>query len=132
MEPTEARPILAAITDIFFYAKLRDALKPAGYLLERVKTAQELLDRTRQSQPCAVVLNLNDDQVGGLRTLGQLRQERGPDELPVLAFANHDDVHTWNAARSLGVSKIVSRNEFSRRTRELIDELLAARRETSA
>jgi hypothetical protein len=42
----------------------------------------------------------------------------------VLAFANHEEVETWRRAKELGVTKIVSRNEFSSRTRELVEELL--------
>jgi hypothetical protein len=42
----------------------------------------------------------------------------------VLAFANHEEVHTWQEAKRLGVTKIVSRNEFSSRTRDLVNELI--------
>ena len=34
------------------------------------------------------------------------------------------EVATWQRARELGVTKIVSRNEFSSRTRELVEEIL--------
>ena len=124
MQPS-TKAIVAGIGDIFFYTKLRDALRPAGYELQRAKTAEELIERVRSGQARAVVLNLNDDQLGGLQALDQLTNTQGPSRVPILAFANHDDVHTWNRARELGVTKIVSRNEFSRRTRELIEEILA-------
>jgi hypothetical protein len=42
-----------------------------------------------------------------------------------LAYANHEEVDTWNKARALGVTKIVSRNEMSARTRELVEETMA-------
>jgi hypothetical protein len=47
--------------------------------------------------------------------------------VPVIAFANHEEVETWNRAKALGVTKIVSRNEFSSRTKNLIDEMLNKR-----
>lgn len=47
--------------------------------------------------------------------------------MPILAFANHEEVDTWRRAKELGVTKIVSRNEFSARTRELVEELITTR-----
>jgi hypothetical protein len=46
--------------------------------------------------------------------------------IPILAFANHEEVDTFNRARALGVTKIVSRNEFSSRLKDLVDEVLVA------
>ena len=106
MQPS-TRAIVAGIADVFFYTKLRDALRPAGYELQRAKTAEELLERVRSGHARAVVLNLNDDQLGGLQALDQLMNTQGPSRVPVLAFANHDELHTWNRARELGVTKIV-------------------------
>jgi PleD family two-component response regulator len=45
--------------------------------------------------------------------------------LPILAFANHEEVETWNRAKSMGVTKIVSRNEFSMRTRDLVEGVIS-------
>jgi len=41
-----------------------------------------------------------------------------------LAFANHEEVDTWNRAKVLGVTKIVSRNEFSARMKDLVEEII--------
>lgn len=35
------KTILVAVTDIFFYTKIRDALLPQGYLLERARTPED-------------------------------------------------------------------------------------------
>jgi hypothetical protein len=43
--------------------------------------------------------------------------------IPILAFANHEEVDTWNRAKSMGVTKIVSRNEFSARMKDLVEEI---------
>jgi hypothetical protein len=49
-----------------------------------------------------------------------------------LAYANHEEVDTWRKAKELGVTKIVSRNEFSSRTRGLVEDLLAVSNQPSA
>jgi PleD family two-component response regulator len=116
--------ILAAVNDIFFYTKLRDALKPQGYRLERARTQQDVPDKTAAFLPAAVILDMNDPILNGLKALEAIRADARFKELPVLAFANHEEVVTWQEAKRLGVTKIVSRNEFSSRTRDLLSELI--------
>lgn len=118
------RTILVAVNDIFFYTKLRDALKPQGYTLERARAQDEVREKASSVKPAAVVLNMNDPSVDGLKALEALRAEPGSKDLPVLAFANHEEVATWNRAKALGVTKIVSRNEFSARTKDLVEEIM--------
>lgn len=119
-----SQTILVAVNDIFFYTKLRDALKPQGYVLERARAQEDVLQKASELNPAAVVLNMNDPSVDGLKALEALRGDPGVKTVPVLAFANHEEVETWNRAKALGVTKIVSRNEFSARTRELVEGMI--------
>lgn len=119
--------ILVVINDIFFYTKLRDALKPYGYTFERARSQDEVQHKAALAQVSAVVLDMNDPGVDGLKALQDVRSDAQLNALPVLAFANHEEVATWQRARELGVTKIVSRNEFSSRTRELVEEILHTR-----
>lgn len=124
MNQTNQRTILVAVNDIFFYTKLRDALKPHGYILERARAQDDVREKAMTLNPAAAVLNMNDPAVDGLKALETLRMEPSSKHLPVLAFANHEEVETWNKAKALGITKIVSRNEFSARTKDLIEEVL--------
>jgi CheY-like chemotaxis protein len=117
--------ILAAVNDIFFYTKLRDALKPHGYQLERARSQQDVSDKIAAIHPAAFVLDMNDPALDGLKALEAIKADARFNNLPVLAFANHEEVGTWQQAKRLGVSKIVSRNEFSARTRDLLREVLS-------
>lgn len=116
--------ILVAVNDIFFYAKLRDALRAGGYAIERARTQDEVPAKAQALRPAALVLNMNDPGLDGLQALAQLNADAHLPRLPVLAFANHEEVETWQKAKELGVTKIVSRNEFSSRTRELVEEVI--------
>jgi PleD family two-component response regulator len=118
--------ILVAITDIFFYTKVRDALLPHGYRLEKARAQQDILEKASSTNPAVVLLDMNDRTVDAFQALETLRADPRINSIPVLAYANHEEVDTWNRARALGVTKIVSRNEFSARTKELVDELIAS------
>jgi PleD family two-component response regulator len=118
------KTILVAVTDIFFYTKVRDALLSKGYRLEKVRAQQDLADKASSMNPAAVILNMNDQAVDAFRALETLKTDPQLKAIPVLAFANHEEVDTWNRARALGVTKIVSRNEFSARTKDLVEEVV--------
>jgi PleD family two-component response regulator len=120
----QAKTILVAVTDIFFYTKIRDALLPRGYKLERARTQQDFANKAQADHPAAVILNMNETAFDAQQVLQHLKGQEQLKDLPVLAFANHEEVETWRRARELGITKIVSRNEFSSRTADLIAELL--------
>ena len=118
------KTILVAVNDIFFYTKIRDALLPQGYTLKRVKHSQEVVEKTKALQPAALILNMNDDLLNACEALESIKQIEGGPTPPILAFANHEEVETFRRAKDLGVTKIVSRNEFSSRIRDLVDEVI--------
>jgi len=118
--------VLVAVTDIFFYAKVRDALLPNGYKLERARSQEDIAGKASAIHPSAVILNMNDDTLNAFQALETLKTDPRFKTIPILAFANHEEVETWNRAKSMGVTKIVSRNEFSSRTKDLLEEVTGA------
>lgn len=129
---TPEKMVLVAVTDIFFYTKVRDALKANGYRLERARSQSDIADKASATIPAAVILNMNDDILNAFHALETLKADHRFKDVPTLAFANHEEVDTWNRAKALGVTKIVSRNEFSARTKELIEEVTANSHQQSA
>ena len=119
--------VLVGVTDIFFYTKIRDAFKPAGYGLKRVKSPDDILEKSKAQAPTAIVLNMNDPGLDATTLLKTAKSETALNRVPVLAFANHEEIDTWRQAKELGIDKIVSRNEFSARTLALLQEVTQPR-----
>ena len=117
------KTVLVAVTDIFFYTKVRDALLPKGYKLERARSQDDIAGKAAAVNPSAVILNMNDQTLNAFQALETLKTDPRFKTIPILAFANHEEVETWNRARAMGVTKIVSRNEFSSRTKDLLEEV---------
>lgn len=128
----DQKTILVAVTDIFFYTKVRDALLPQGYLLERARSQEDVPQKAASLHPSAMIINMNDLIVDAFQALAAVKADATLNRMPILAFANHEEVDTWKRARELGVTKIVSRNEFSARTKDLIEEVLAISNQPSA
>ena len=123
MNQTDQKTILVAVTDIFFYTKVRDALMSKGYRIERARTQQDIAEKA-STIPSAFILNMNDETLNAFQALETLAVDARLKTIPILAFANHEEVETFNRAKALGVTKIVSRNEFSARLRDLVDEVM--------
>ncbi len=121
----DTKTILVVVSDIFFYTKIRDAFLPHGYKLERLRTGDDWQAKVLQSQPMGIIINMNDDRFNATDILKALKALPQTQSLPILAFANHEEVGTWKLAKDLGIHKIVSRNEFSARTLALFEEITA-------
>jgi PleD family two-component response regulator len=117
------KTLLVGVNDLFFYAKIRDALLPHGYQLEKARSQDDIEKKASAIHPLAVLLDMNDLAIDAFQALKMLKEDRRFTTIPVLAYASHEDVETWNRARSLGVDRIVTRNEMSARARELVEEL---------
>src|SRR5439155_945314 len=87
--------------------------------------AIECYEKAAAVHPVAMILNMNDETLDAFQALEQIKGSDRLKTIPILAFANHEEVETWKRAKGLGVTKIVSRNEFSSRTRDLVEELLS-------
>lgn len=122
----DTKTILVAVSDIFFYTKIRDAFLPQGYKLERLRTGDDWQTKALASQPMGIIINMNDDRLNAPDIAKTLRTLPQTQSLPILAFANHEEVGTWKLAKDLGIQKIVSRNEFSARTLALFEEITAS------
>jgi PleD family two-component response regulator len=127
MNQTNPKTILVAVNDIFFYTKVRDALRANDYTIEKARTQQDIADKASLIAPSIIILDMNDMALDSFQALETLKTDSRLNTIPTLAFANHEEVDTWNRAKALGVTKIVSRNEFSARTRELVNELVASK-----
>ena len=126
IDQKDQKTVLVGVTDIFFYTKVRDALMSKGYKIERARTQQDIAEKALATIPSAFILNMNDETLNAFQALDTLKADVRLKTIPVLAFANHEEVDTFNQARALGVTKIVSRNEFSARLKDLVEEILAA------
>jgi PleD family two-component response regulator len=122
-DKTDQKTILVAVTDIFFYTKVRDALMSKGYRIERARTQQDIAEKA-STIPSAFILNMNDETLNAFQALETLTADARLKTIPILAFANHEEVDTFNRAKALGVTKIVSRNEFSARLKDLVEEVM--------
>ena len=128
IDQTDQKTILVGVTDIFFYTKVRDALMSKGHRIERARTQQDIAEKASATIPSAFIVNMNDDRLNAFQALETLKADARLKTIPILAFANHEEIDTFHRAKALGVTKIVSRNEFSTRLKDLVEEVISSQR----
>ena len=84
------KTILVAVTDIFFYTKVRDALMAKGYKIERARTQKDIAEKASATNLSAFILNMNDEKLDAVQALETLKADAGMKTIPILAFANHE------------------------------------------
>src|SRR3954467_5901880 len=63
--------VLVAVTDIFFYTKVRDALLPQ-YRLEKARSQADIAEKAVAANPVAVILDMNDQLLDAFEALTTL------------------------------------------------------------
>jgi len=119
----ETKTILVAVSDIFFYTKIRDAFLPSGYTLKKIRNMEGWKEKVLQANPIGMIVDMNDDHLQTPDLLKALKATPETASIPVLAFANHEEIGSWKLAKDLSIEKVVSRNEFSARTLALFEEI---------
>ena len=92
----------------------------------QIRNVEDWLTNIDNQSPQAIIANMNDDRLDVPNLLKTIKAQPKIQDVPILAFANHEEVGTWKLAKELGINKIVSRNEFSARTLPLLEEMLAS------
>src|SRR4051794_33951856 len=86
LEPmdTAHNTVLVAVTDIIFYTKVRDALLPQGYRLEKIRSQADITEKAATANPIAVILDMNDQTVNAFQALEMLKADARLKSIPTL------------------------------------------------
>lgn len=106
--------VAALSRDVFFGMRIRTVLKKLGYEMKLCKTEQELVEAAPGAVMILVDFNIPVDWDALIPVV--------EGEIPVLAFGAHTNVDGFRAAKTAGVTRVVSNGEFSRRLPALLTQ----------
>jgi hypothetical protein len=102
--------------DLFFGVRIGNLLRSAGYSPVFAKTTPEFVDSLANSDN-RVVLGIID--LGALPDWPEIRAHWH--STPLLAFGPHKDADALRAAKSAGVTRVVSNSEFHKNALTLVE-----------
>lgn len=115
--------VVAAINDVFFLAKVQDAIKGAGAEMKLARTVEEAVERARAGA-ALVVVDLNDRGFPALEMVGALRADAALQALPVVGFLSHVQVDLKAKAVEAGMTEVLARSVFSAKLPEILGRYL--------
>jgi CheY-like chemotaxis protein len=113
------RTVLAAVSDLFFVAKLQAAARQVDVELVLAANAEELQAKARNGADL-VVLDLNDRGLDALAAIGGLRSEPATAGIPLLGFLSHVETELTREAQAAGCDRVLPRSQFSARLPQLL------------
>ncbi|MDQ3547247.1 MAG: hypothetical protein M3439_00365 [Chloroflexota bacterium] len=116
-------PILLLIPDVFFAVTVRNTVRRIGYDPHILKTTDDIVVAAGEHRAVLGVVDLAAVKSASEWTdIGVLVV----DGLPVLVFGSHKDVDGLRAAKSAGVTRVVSNGQFHREMADLIQRYALA------
>jgi len=104
--------VVAAITDVFFLAKVHDAIKTAGAEMKLARSVDEALGHMR-SGASLLLLDLNDRSFPALELAASIRSDEQLRSAPVVAFLSHVQADLKQKAVATGITEVLARSIFS-------------------
>jgi CheY-like chemotaxis protein len=119
----QQRPILALVTDLFFTLKIGDTAKALGLPIHFVSSAEELLDRFRQTSPALVIADLTLKGLDMATLFEELAAEAPRSTVPILGYTTHAD---WKRTGPLhnACTRVVTKDTLAHSLGGLMQQLI--------
>ena len=104
--------IVAAVDDLLFSSKIRNAARQAGVECVFARSADAVLDEVRARRPALVLFDLDAERIRPLEALERLRAEPELAATPTLGFVSHVHAALIQAARAGGIGEVLPRSAF--------------------
>jgi hypothetical protein len=115
------KSVIACVEDLFFRSKIETTARHLNVPV-RFVGAKELARACGDSTTAAVLIELSNGS--SLESVRAVRKSRGT-ELPLIGFLSHVDKELAREAEAAGISRTMSRSEFSETLPDLLMDLLA-------
>jgi CheY-like chemotaxis protein len=110
---TGNRVVIAAVSDVFFTAKIEAAAARAGVLLVEAADARQLSNRLATVIPDLIIFDLNCAACEPLEFIDRIRRDGKFQKTHILGFLAHVQKDLERKAKEAGCQKVISRAEFS-------------------
>ena len=116
--------IWGAVSDVFFWSKIKGGMQRTGHPLRRIKTDLDLVESLKVELPLLLILDMGNEAMNAFAVIQTLKEDEAYKAIPILAFCNHDDVAAFTRAKTLGADNIVTNGVFSASMDDLVADLL--------
>jgi DNA-binding NarL/FixJ family response regulator len=112
--------VLVAVDDLMFSSKIRATAKQAGVDLSFARSAAEILNQARTSNPALVIFDLNSGKTDPIATIAALKADPALATIRTIGFASHVHTDLIAAARQAGADQVLPRSAFAGNLAEIL------------
>jgi len=117
---TKKQTVLAAVEDMFFWAKIDAAARNLGVHLVQAADAQKLQEQLEASVPDLIILDLNSKACAPIEAILRIKGDPALQRVPLVAFLSHVHVELEQAARKAGCDTVMPRSAFARNLAQIL------------
>jgi PleD family two-component response regulator len=114
------RPIIAAVDDLFFVAKIRATAAALGVDVRFSRNQQSALNQAHEANPSLVIVDLQAKQFDPFVLAGLLKADPQLAGCTLLGFFSHVQTALLRQAKAAGFDLVLPRSAFSHRLAEIL------------
>jgi PleD family two-component response regulator len=108
------RTVVAAVEDMLFVSKIREAAKAVGIIVNFPRSAEVLLDSISEDPPNLLVVDLHSVRFNAIELAGELKSNESLKTIPLLGFFSHVQTELQRQAIEAGYDQVIPRSVFFR------------------
>ena len=116
----QAKRVIAAIDDLFFMAKVKDAATAAGLGIAFAKSKADALAKSAEG-PCLVVIDLNAGNLTPIDLVIALKAQG----TPTLGFLSHVNAELRAKAEEAGADRVLARSALAQNINAIFRDFAA-------
>jgi DNA-binding NarL/FixJ family response regulator len=114
--------ILAAVDDLLFASKIRQAAGQLAVPIVFARTPEDILAQAKAHKPALVIFDLNSQRTQPIDTIVALKAEPDLSVVRTVGFVAHERTDLIAAARAAGADEVLARGAFAARLAEIISQ----------
>ena len=114
-----AKKVVAAVGDLFFMAKISDAVKRAGMTVEYAKDDKDLLAKAKDG-PTLIIFDLNYADIQALKVIPKLKGKAETRSISLIGFVSHVQGELKQKAQEAGCDMVLARSAFSQNLQQIL------------
>lgn len=112
--------IVAAVDDLLFSSKIRQAAKQAGVDVVFARSAEAVVEQVKARRPALVVFDLDADRIDPLQALARLQADEELARVRTLGFVSHVHASRIRQAQAGGIGEVLPRSAFVSTLAEIV------------
>lgn len=115
------RPVIAAVDDMFFAAKIRATAEHLGTEVRFGRSLQGIVAAARETETTLIIVDLHAQQFDALALARTLKADEQLKAVNLLGFFSHVQTALMRQAKEAGYDYVLPRSAFTGRLAEILE-----------